>query len=190
MTDQPIPPTHGLWPDAKRGPWLYQFHWADVDGRTECVGMELRSVRLEGIDTLDPNVRLKPTKLTTTVVREFPLGRLVDEWRPRLAGFLTYWGRQDISGRRAELLKKAERFERKRAKGGGRTHGPDHWVEVADVYLAAGSKPTKAVADKMHVSVSTAGKWVERCRAMGLIPPTSQGKPTAVKPKGARRGTR
>lgn len=30
-----------LWPDDRSGPYFAVAHWADVDGRTECVGLEI-----------------------------------------------------------------------------------------------------------------------------------------------------
>lgn len=47
---------------------------------------------------------------------------------------------------------------------------PQHWREVAQVYLennkGADSVPTKAVAEHFQVTPSTAAKWVSRARRM------------------------
>jgi hypothetical protein len=46
-----------------------------------------------------------------------------------------------------------------------------HWLDVATVYASADpGAPVKAVATHFVVSRSLARKWVERCRAKGLIP--------------------
>ena len=75
---------------------------------------------------------------------------------------------------------------------GGRPpkYGPEHWQDVARIYREAYEKtpnrtPTRAVARhfskvwKKQVSETAAAKWVARCRALGLLPKTTQGKPRA-----------
>jgi transposase len=50
---------------------------------------------------------------------------------------------------------------------------------VADIYrdaLEHGEAPTSAVAAKFVVSKSAAAKWVAKCRKLGLLPPTTQGR--------------
>ena len=34
-------PTVMSWPDADSGPWSVVVHWREIDGRTECIGLEL-----------------------------------------------------------------------------------------------------------------------------------------------------
>lgn len=63
-------------------------------------------------------------------------------------------------------------------------YGPDHWAEVAAVYLAAyerGEHPTKAVREHFHRSASAAAKWVARCREAGLLEPTRPGHPSGAR---------
>lgn len=62
-------------------------------------------------------------------------------------------------------------------QGGGRPprYDIDHWREVARVYSEVSRHPTKAVAEHFHVSRSTAGDWVAKCRKEGLLPPTRRG---------------
>lgn len=63
-------------------------------------------------------------------------------------------------------------------------YGPEHWRQVATVYAesyqSGSGTPTQEVADKFKVSKSTAAKWVHRCREMGLLNPTSKGKPGGI----------
>lgn len=52
--------------------------------------------------------------------------------------------------------------------------------EVADVYRENfNGTPAQAVADKYHVSLRTASKWIHEARATGLLPPTTRGKKRA-----------
>lgn len=187
------PPTQGLWPDESQGPWYFRLYWEEIDGRTECVGLDFRSVRTvddEGSGSLlaDPSrVPMKPTKLTTTTLRDFPLGATVDGSRAWVGAVLTWWAGRD-EARRDELEAKARRFAARRSKGGRKPmYGPDHWAAVADVYLGTASKPTSAVAEAFGVSHSAAGKWVARCREMGLVPPTTAGKTSTAKPPRKRK---
>jgi transposase len=44
-----------------------------------------------------------------------------------------------------------------------------------------GDNPTQTVANRFHVSKSTAAKWVHRCREeLGLLPKTSRGRATGL----------
>jgi transposase len=50
---------------------------------------------------------------------------------------------------------------------------------VAEVYrdaLERGEAPTKAIQEKFPASKSAAAKWVAKCRALGLLPPTTRGR--------------
>lgn len=49
--------------------------------------------------------------------------------------------------------------------------------EVADVYMTAESRPTATVAERLHISPSTAAHLVGRARKEGKIPPAVRGKP-------------
>lgn len=73
--------------------------------------------------------------------------------------------------------------ERPASRGAGRKPelGPTDFAEAAAVYLAAwerGQPPTKAVMEHFHISKSAAAKRVARCRELGLIAPTTPGKPS------------
>jgi hypothetical protein len=58
-------------------------------------------------------------------------------------------------------------------------HDADHWARVADFYRAhagiASASPTLAVAEEWKVSKTAAAKWIAKCRARGLLPPTQKG---------------
>jgi hypothetical protein len=85
-----------------------------------------------------------------------------------------------------ETLERAERTFRavqaSRPRAGRRpTYGPEHYAEVARIYTAAWrnrASPTKAVEAWGSVSYPTAAKWVAKARALGLLPPTTKGRPS------------
>jgi hypothetical protein len=70
-----------------------------------------------------------------------------------------------------------------------------HLREVAAVYRAATTKPTKAVEDHWSpVSYSTAARWVMQARRRGFLPPTKSGvggtpRPEDPNPRKPARGT-
>jgi hypothetical protein len=183
--------TWGQWPDEDLGPWLLGLYWSEVEGRIECVGMELRSVRRPAADEEAPGSpwrggrgRLEiPSVLSTAVLRDLPLGRIVQDTKRSQAGFRRWWAGLERE-RRRELLAKAKAWEGHHA-GGPRGYGYRHFEEVAAIYRAAQgpdaapgrAKPTTAVAEHYGVTKSTAAKWVARARSpeMGLLPPARRG---------------
>lgn len=69
-----------------------------------------------------------------------------------------------------------------RGRPAGKKWAPEHWQEVADIYREAwrdNHNPTAEVSVHFDVGYSTAATWISRCRAKGLLEPTTQGKPTA-----------
>jgi hypothetical protein len=162
--------TRRLWPDAKRGPWQIQFAWGVLKGRSECIGVEIRSAG-------------EPLPLTTTLLRDIPLATLIDRDRASQSA-----KEQVTHLLAAEIRQKGKGFHfvsvpvhtPASRKGGRRPlYGPQHFQEVAKVYAETwqlGRKaPTTAVAERWHVTPSTAAKWVARARQMRLLGPTEQG---------------
>lgn len=190
---QSLPPTPALWPDPDHGPWHITLHWTLIDGRAECTGLEIRSDRFvnepHGSQWANPEQwHARPRALTTSVLRGFPLGKIVDETKRSVARWLGSW--PDLEpDRQRELRARARQYIASTRKGrkGGRPpeYGPDHWAKVAATYADAyrlGGKPTDEVARTFRVSRSTASNWVARCRQMGLLTPTSQGRPGGIPP--------
>src|SRR5947209_7083274 len=72
-----------LWPDGERGPWVIRLQWTRVTGRLECCGMEIKSFRETGEDW--PSVLRRwdedPEVLTTTTLRQLPLGAMLHDIR-------------------------------------------------------------------------------------------------------------
>jgi hypothetical protein len=64
------------------------------------------------------------------------------------------------------------------------TTSDEHLREVADVYLKAPEKPTRAVEDAFGpISHSTAARWVGEARRRGFIPPIKRGRTSARRKK-------
>jgi hypothetical protein len=172
-----------LWP-AEDAPewapeWMVTLLWDEIDGRMECVGVEVRS------DANAPvSPPLRPQPLTTALVRSIPLGQLIADERRRLAGVwdevaaLPHPEGAPLPLGSARYRKRAESFR----AGKRRDYGDDHYRAVAEVYAAAwrrGEPPTRAVQEWASdvygsVSRSAAANWVATCRTMGLLAPTEQ----------------
>jgi len=72
------------WPHELRGPWAVTAHWAAVDGRAVCVGLDLRSFTLKA-DPAPEHLVAKPVnaregwqEVTTPAVRAVPIARMVE----------------------------------------------------------------------------------------------------------------
>ena len=201
-----------LWPDPEHGPFRLRIYWGMVEGRVECVGFELTSVRNPDMpwdpsygDPDDPETRRKmqepgdwsvagwepnPTPITTSLLRRLNLAGIVEQTKKWTADFHEYWLTvhpqkfADITRREEEL----ESLRRLRGDKGRRgRYGPDHWAAVARTYLRAyefGEPPTQAVAEKFSVSKSTAAKWVAKARKLGLLGETTKGKAGGIRREG------
>lgn len=161
------------WNDPKWGRWLIDTKWAEVDGRMECVGVEIRSYGEHPFGE-----HMEPRPVSVSMLRAMPLGRLIEARRQWMAA----WARgmaNDGGGISGEQWwnDTAARWQAPKPR-----KGEEHHAYVAAVYLAAqkrGEPPTKAVAETFGYSRSAAGKWVARSRQRGYLPPTSQGRPSA-----------
>ena len=58
----------------------------------------------------------------------------------------------------------------------GRYYDLDHYKAVARVYLAADTAPSRSVATHFDLTRTAAKKQVARCRALGLLRPTTPGR--------------
>lgn len=184
----------GQWPDPMRGPWAVTFHFASDGERIVTVGFDLRSfsggdyrpVIGKGGRPLKRAeyrpVKLRPAtgdlpEVTSTLLRQLPLEGLRDSARRAARAQAAFAALEaaatDTIRARAEKL--AEAYTQERKGSGGRPPLPlSHFEEVARVYRAATSKPTKAVAAHFDRSPATAAKWVMRCRQLELLPPTAK----------------
>lgn len=172
---------------GKDGTYEVVLRFAPVDGRMECVGVDVEAVP-------------RGTRVVTAVaLHSIPLGKLIEKRRPKVI-----WKGQEVSIRvtpatvaaKASVptptvlvghtFTKAPTFPQgqvTRRVGRPPKYGPEHWQKVARIYQEAWSKnrtPTRAVARHFKVSETAAAKWVARCRALGLLPKTTRGKARAV----------
>jgi hypothetical protein len=60
-------PTVLSWPDAQAGPWSVMVHWQELDGRAECVGLEIwNGTQIGGA----PMAGRSASPITTSALRE------------------------------------------------------------------------------------------------------------------------
>jgi hypothetical protein len=155
-------------PDPKAGPWEAEVRFGLVDGRVECIGIDVHPLSTRATEPL-----------TATVLRRVNLGTLIgevlDDAGPdlqRLAGLRRRYGPTLGEMQAAGIGQLAKR----RKKPGPKPKDVAHYQEVARIYLSTPSKPTKAVKNHFLVSESTAGKYVAGARDLGLIPQTTRGR--------------
>jgi hypothetical protein len=195
------------WPDRESGPWALGFHWAEVKGRAECIGVEIffgvlpnRSGKGPAFWTLPGR---EPEAIKSSAVREIPLATVIDDVRrevvklyevasERLDSFHERDGEPRSKAYAEELRSLAAKFEPtagESGRGRPRQYGAEHFIEVARVYAEAWRKnrpPTTAVAKHFNVSPSAAAKQVARARDLGLLGETKKGTPGGVHQSGAK----
>lgn len=136
--------------------------WHDQDGRAWLLrfGFELREGRMTLVAfEIEPAGNHAGHEVTGALLREIPLARLT-EGVGRLAQ--SEDGRSFFDAITVEPVRQSE---------GDRRH-----QEVARIYLAAPSKPTKAVKEAFGVSDSAAYAMVHRARQAGYLAPTTSGR--------------
>lgn len=171
---------------GRRGRWLIVLSWSVLRGRVECVGVELRSHRQDDEELGFSWGRLEkqlgdPRPVTATLWREFAIGGVIDKARRDARTTVE----RLLAGNPA-LQPRLEKESSMWRPSGGRPpeYSPAHFVKVADTYADAWRRgwrnPTQEVAQKFHVSHSTAAKWVARARTKGLLGPTEKGRAGGV----------
>lgn len=171
-----------LWPDPDRGPWVISAAFGTVNGRAECVGVEIRSYRepwrkgdvdqwLDGILPIrsGPDTALneqEPKPLTAHVWRSVPIMTIVGQLRQTWA---------DVALKRQPAARRrtwdATRPRQRRVTLG----------QVASVYNEAfqsgDASPNLAVVKRFpELTYKAAKRRVERARQEGLIPATTRGR--------------
>jgi hypothetical protein len=142
-------------------------------GRTVANGPEL--------DTVTP---------ITAVAIRIPLGEIVDESRQAFLETANRWGAGSPDPKLLAATKEIRQEWAGQRRGRLRRYSPEHWQQVAEVYLTAwraGGRPTAAVVAKFGVSKNIAAKWVANARQMGLLPPTTRGKAAGTASTARRR---
>ena len=182
--------------------------FAVVDGRAECVRIELGKGFLSGEDPGKFGARFAPGRmhpLTTATLRDIPLHAEIKKaragWVKHLQSFQKARGGLVTPKMRREarirlpVARDAARRDRPRPTPLDKAHFEKVALVYSDAY-ARGEPPDQAVAACFQVSHSTAGRWVGRARnEFHLLPKTSQGKAkvrrtrraTTSKPRGKTR---
>lgn len=189
-----------LLPDPARGPWAVTPTLARFDdGRIECVGltiewMPMAPSRETGHWADDPDTPTpwppgegpEPEPLTAVMLRQIPLGRIVNQARKELPAMIAITD----SMNRVVAEDLGEPPQRVRVgtvdivNRRRRRRDDEHFRLVAEIYRrarASGVKeerkaPTRAVADEFVVAKSTAAGWVHEARKRGFLPPTRRGR--------------
>lgn len=163
--------------DPQGGPWALTYHWAEVNGRVECVGLDIRSFFMEGDDATTYRPVWADTAavpISASFLRSLPVASLVRRAR-LLLGASAGWKASKTGDKATRAVLRSVTAEL--AESPRRLHGIEHFQRVAEVYSAAwqrGDHPTKAVAEEMKATRSAAAKWVARARELGLLGPTDQ----------------
>lgn len=193
LDDEPVTISHTGRSEPWRNSWKVDLYWGEVNGRTECVGIELKSFVWEDEANAPPRERavypinahgLKALS-KTFLAREFSFDEILDEardaWVQMLRTFEPF-ARDDKTRRTLERRLLAE--QSRTARRGGRP-APDAalLMRVAAIYESAWENPstrhapTKTVADVLDIPHSTAAKYVQRARQARLLGQTKQGHP-------------
>lgn len=163
-----------LWPNPKSGPWRVQCTWANVDGYTRLIEVNVTS------DTTVRDGKLTQVPITASTLRDLPLDHV--------AGLVLQKVRKTAQSQHVGPGDPGEILGTyvEGGKTGRRPLTTEQLAQVASIYRAAPTKPTKAVADALGISSSAAAKRVVRAREAGLLESTSQGRaggPSASKSK-------
>jgi hypothetical protein len=173
MGQEEIREVHPIRWQTKDGPYDVTLRFAPIEGRMECVGVDVQVV---------PGPR--PRLVTAVALHSIPLGRLIEKRRKEAGDVLVTVGGGQVTWTGQEVTVKVTRH-------GGRPpkYGPEHWDEVARVYHEGfqNRTPTRAVARHFKVSDTAAAKWIAKCRKLGLLPETTRGKARVVQARGTGR---
>lgn len=161
------PLTSQIWRSASGSEeWLVAMRWQVLNGRAECVGLEIVSAapadEWQG-KLLGKRKRRRGRPVTATLLRQLPIGRIIASERAGLAWLDDSF--QEAGTRRPKAT-------------------PAHLQEAADVYREAWAKghPTgRALQEHFQVSASAARKLAFQARQAGLLPKTDPGVATAIR---------
>jgi len=169
-----------LWPDRERGPWLLVFWYVELDGRSECVGFEMRSVVKDTEKDQKVRAPAGPRRLTATLLDEVAFDSLQHEARRSGGRYVPRGLVQVLELLGADPEKTIAWWQSidnepttTTGPGRPRTYGPEHFLEVATIYSAADRQrepATKAVQEHFaekwgeEVKRGQAAKWVHRAR--------------------------
>lgn len=175
-----------LFPDPKKGPWLVRVSFEEIDGRAECVGVEMWGREIPG-EKKTGKMPKTATPVTASALRSLQVASVVERGRKAwlsTSKAIVEYGHDWSEHNRKAAARNVELFESRR--GAPAVYDESHFAKVASVYQQAWARheqPTKAVQEHFNVSKSTAAKWVARARnEFGLLPPTGRGQVAANPP--------
>jgi hypothetical protein len=161
-----------LWPDRKTGPWLLTFHWQAIDGRPECVGLDIASSLPERtIEERAAGWAQLPEvgqPLRTGVLRDLRLSELIQEERVRAEHL-----RRDVF----ETLDAGSAYAPAKNARPATVRRMEMAAAAYREAWAVGGQPVRAVALRLGITQNAAKNLVARARAAGMLPPTSAGVP-------------
>jgi hypothetical protein len=175
------------WPDAVHGPWYLEPDLARVDGRTQIVGLHIRSYQ-RGQDRDGNPVRMPGSEglleLTHSVVRELKMGQIAEAVRWMFA--MTATAMLYMESTEPEIKEKLSRqLLEITNRGTPRKRRPaaddEQLGQIADLYRAALAqggeakrKPAKYVEEKLRAAgvqmdAPAVRKLIARARSRGLL---------------------
>lgn len=169
-----------MWPDRRRGPWLLRIIWANVAGRLECVGLDIRSCRETG-EAWPPELPTwneDPPILTASTLRQLTLGKILSDYREDGFKRADKYAREiEAAPADDEMRKHAADTRRQARLNRAVRRGIPPLPEVARIYRDAArhrEHPTEAVKAHWNVAYSTAAKWIMRARKEGYLEPADR----------------
>jgi hypothetical protein len=176
------------WPD-ETGPFLLTCHLALVDGRTQLVGLDVRSFRLSDAGSPVP-VAFGLAEVSHAALRSLRAGEIAEAARVKLAAELGSLARsrrgsaadREIAARRLEMLTAPHR-----PRPYGARPASSQLEKVAELFLqavAAGGDSARRPSIYVHqvladegseVTLNTVRGQIHRARVKGLIPPAASG---------------
>lgn len=185
-----------LWTDPEGDQWLLVFQFVTLDGRSKCVGFEMRSF-VKDVEKRQEVKAPGPVKpLTATLHRAVPFEAMSHDAKRKGSPFvpramyemMEELGIKPEEGRTVWDAMESRAVGDDRPPGRPRQYDEDHFREVAAVYLKADRDDFPATrevqryfADKWgeDVTRSQAAKWVYRARhefgLLGETEPRQQG---------------
>lgn len=171
-----------IWEAPDGSQWRLSFYVKRVDGRPECVGLDIRPQPY-------PFAAQRERPLRSSHLR-FPFAAMLaraqgDEASARRRARLMDLGRR-LGGDVSALAEEASVMVRDDGLKSGKhaKYTRADLERVATAYRSAWSgddnmppsrSPTRDVADKLGIPYNQAAKLVQRCRGLGLLPPTAPG---------------
>lgn len=149
------------------GPDVWVRLGRDPSGRLVCTGLLIGDFN-QFIDTY----RERPREVNAAVLRSIRIPEI-------LAGALRIADVPDDFGAMVRYLNERAPLA-DRVRPGAAGYGDEHFAEVAKAYRAAlieaPHAPTKLLSERLHVSLPTARRWIQRARDRGYLGPATPGR--------------